>query len=59
MPKLHGHLGVTGVHAWYDPITKGTYALNVGNTKDMVKSFQLLIMILQLVQKEQKKLISK
>jgi len=55
LPRLQGHLGVTGVHAWYNPITKDTFVLNVGNTKDMVKSFKLLIMIMQLVEKEHKK----
>ena len=55
LPRLQGHLGVTGVHAWYDPATKGTFVLNVGNTKDMAKSFKLLISILQLVQREYKK----
>lgn len=57
LPKLQGHLGVTGVHAWYDPGTKASYVLNVGNTGDMVKSFQLLIKIVQLVQRESKKLM--
>ena len=49
LPRLQGHLGVTGIHAWYDPATKATFVLNVGNTKDMVTSFKLLIKILQLV----------
>lgn len=52
MPQLQGHLGVTGVHAWYDPVTKATFVMNVGNTKDMVKSFRLIIKILQLIYKE-------
>lgn len=55
LPRIQGHLGVTGVHAWYDPITKSTFVLNVGNTKDMTKSFTLLIKILQLVQQEHRK----
>lgn len=54
LPRLQGHLGVTGVHAWYNPLTKDAFVLNVGNTKDMVKSFKLLITILQLVQREYK-----
>jgi D-alanyl-D-alanine carboxypeptidase len=49
MPRLQGHLGVSGVHAWYDPQTKATFVMNVGNTKDMVLSFKVLIRILQLV----------
>lgn len=56
LPKLQGHLGVTGVHAWYDPETKATFVMNVGNTKDMVKSFRLIIKILQLVYKELRKI---
>lgn len=55
LPRLQGHLGVTGVHAWYDPATKGTFVLNVGSTEDMAKSFRLLISILQLVQRASKK----
>lgn len=54
LPRLQGHLGVTGVHAWYNPVTHDTFVLNVGNTKDMVKSFKLLIAIMQLVQQEHK-----
>lgn len=53
LPRLRGHLGVTGVHAWYDPASQATYVLNVGNTKDMATSFRLLIDILMLVQREQ------
>lgn len=49
LPRLQGHIGVTGVHAWYDSATKSTFVLNVGNTKDMVLSFKLLIKIIQLV----------
>ncbi len=49
LPKLQGHLGVTGVHAWYDPTSKATFALNVGNSKDVVASFKLLIKIVQVL----------
>ena len=49
LPRLQGHLGVTGVHAWYDPTTKAAFVLNVGDTKDMVLSFKLLIKIISLV----------
>ena len=49
LPRLQGHLGVTGVHTWYDPKTKATFALNVGNTKDMAASFRLLIKIMQIL----------
>jgi len=55
LPRLQGHLGVTGVHAWFNPNNKDSFVLNVGNTKDMVKSFKLLIMIVQLVAREYKK----
>ncbi|MGI6508384.1 MAG: serine hydrolase domain-containing protein [Saccharofermentanales bacterium] len=51
LPRLQGHLGVTGVHAWYDPKSKATFALNVGNTKDMAASFRLLIKIIQILLK--------
>lgn len=51
LPKLQGHLGVTGVHAWYDPKTKASFALNVGNTKDIAMSFKLLIEMMQTLNK--------
>lgn len=49
LPRLQGHLGFTGVHAWYDPQTKSSFVMNVGNNKDMVRSFKLLIGIVQIV----------
>lgn len=49
LPSLWGHLGVSGVHAWFDPRTGACFVLNVGNTRDMVLSFRLLISIVQLV----------
>ncbi len=49
LPRLQGHLGVTGVHAWYDPVTGTACVLNVGDTGDMVMSFKLLIRIMQLI----------
>ncbi len=55
LPRLQGHLGVTGVHAWYDPMSKATFVMNVGNTRDMVMSFRLLIQILQMVDQEIRK----
>lgn len=51
LPKLQGHLGVTGVHAWFDPVSKNALVLNVGNTKYMSLSFRLLISIVQVIQK--------
>lgn len=51
LPKLQGHLGVTGVHAWYDPNTEAYFVLNVGNAKDMEMSFRLSISIVQVVYK--------
>lgn len=49
LPRLQGHLGVTGVHAWYDPETQVSFVLNVGNAKDMSNSFRLLIQIIQIL----------
>ena len=54
-PKLHGHLGVLGVHAWVDIIHGDIYIINMGNLSDMAKSFQLLIKIVAEVEKEHKK----
>jgi D-alanyl-D-alanine carboxypeptidase len=56
MPRLQGHLGILGVHAWYDKETKDTYVINVGSTKDMVKSFQYLINVINIIEKEKKQL---
>lgn len=58
LPRLQGHLGVTGVHAWYDPISRATYVMNVGSMQDMARSFQLLIQIVSMVEKEQRKQMS-
>jgi len=49
LPRVQGHLGVTAVHAWYDPKSKGMFVLNVGDTKEMASSFRLLIKILEIV----------
>jgi len=54
LPRLQGHIGVTGVHAWYDPATKATIVMNVENTKDMARRFQLLIKILKVIYSELK-----
>lgn len=54
LPRLQGHLGVTGVHAWYDPHTNLRIVLNVGNTKDVATSFKMLITVLQMIEKYQK-----
>ena len=57
MPKLQGHLGILGVHAWYNKDSKDVYVLNVGSTKEMVKSFQYLINVINIVEKEKKQLV--
>lgn len=54
LPSLYGHLGVTGVHAWYDPISHDLYVLNIGNTQHMVKSFKILIKSMQIVHQAKK-----
>ena len=55
LPRMIGHLGVTGVHAWIDPQTKTTIVMNVGNMSHMGKSFQTLITVVQLIEQELKK----
>ena len=55
LPQLRGHLGITGAHAWFDPMTGDSFVLNVGDTEGMVMSFRLLITIVQLVRREHKK----
>jgi len=54
LPRLQGHIGITGAHAWYDPETRASFVLNVGDVKDMALSFRILIKIMQLVQKSYK-----
>jgi len=49
LPRLQGHLGVLGVHAWFDKSTDTTYIINVGDIKKMVPSFQLLIQLVQVM----------
>lgn len=58
MPRLQGHLGVTGVHAWYNKDTKDTYVFNVGSNKLLARSFQYLVNMVMIIEK-QKKQISK
>jgi len=59
MPRLQGHLGILGVHAWYDKETKDTYVINVGSNKDMIRSFQYLINIINIIEKEKKLSVKK
>ena len=49
LPNLQGHWGMTGVHACYYPQTGACFVLNVGNDKDMARSFKLLIKLLRLL----------
>ena len=43
---------MTGVHACYHPQTGACFVLNVGNDKDMARSFKLLIKLLRLLASE-------
>jgi D-alanyl-D-alanine carboxypeptidase len=45
LPRLIGHTGILGVHAWIDPATRDTYVINVGDVDKIAGSFQLLIQI--------------
>lgn len=51
MLRLQRHLGVTDVHAWYDPKTKNSFVLNVVNANQLSASFRLLIAVVQIEQK--------
>lgn len=55
LPRLQGHLGVLGVHAWYHPEDGDTYVLNTGNADRIAGSFMTLIKVVQLVEREKKK----
>jgi len=54
LPRLYGHLGVLGVHAWFNPSTGDTFVINVGNMNQMVSSFQLLIQLVMTIEKKRK-----
>jgi D-alanyl-D-alanine carboxypeptidase len=54
LPRLSGHLGVLGVHAWFDSQTGDTYVINVGNMGKMVDSFRLLIEIAALLNRPER-----
>ncbi len=54
LPKLKGHLGVLGVHAWFHPDQADIYIINMGNISDMVKSFQLLIQMVTQIESARK-----
>ncbi|KQZ85867.1 hypothetical protein ASD56_06185 [Microbacterium sp. Root166] len=49
LPRTIGHLGVTGVHLFSDPERDITIVLNLHSTKEMTRSFQLHIQLLQRV----------
>ena len=44
-PQFYGHLGVTATHLWYEPKSKLSIALNLGDTRRMRESFILLIQL--------------
>lgn len=45
LPESLGHLGITGVHFWYDPLTETTVVLNYGSNAMLEQSFVDLITI--------------
>lgn len=49
LPRTVGHLGVTGVHLFSDPVRDITIVLNLHSTAEMTRSFQLHIRLLQRV----------
>ncbi|MGA7148391.1 MAG: serine hydrolase domain-containing protein [Microbacterium sp.] len=49
LPRTIGHLGVTGVHLFTDPERDITIVLNLHSTREMTRSFQLHIQLLQRV----------
>ncbi len=42
-PRLYGHSGIFSGHLYYDPVSDAMYFLNLSSTKQMNKSFQILI----------------
>lgn len=49
LPRTIGHLGVTGVHLFFDPEREIILALNLHSTREMTRSFRLHIQLLQRV----------
>lgn len=49
LPRLIGHLGVTGVHAFTAPELGLRIAMNFHSTREMVRSFRVHIRLVQLV----------
>jgi D-alanyl-D-alanine carboxypeptidase len=49
LPRTIGHLGVTGVHLFTDPERHITLVLNLHSSREMTRSFQLHIRLLQAV----------
>lgn len=54
LPRLIGHTGILGVHAWIDPLTMDVYVINVGDASKISVSFQLLIQLIMTVRKPAK-----
>ena len=54
-PRLYGHLGVLGVHAWIDPESNDAFVINVSDMGKMGLSFRLLIELVSLLKKERQK----
>jgi D-alanyl-D-alanine carboxypeptidase len=54
LPRLHGHLGVLGVHAWFNPATGDTFVINIGNMDRIAASFQLLIQLVMMLENARK-----
>jgi D-alanyl-D-alanine carboxypeptidase len=54
LPHLYGHLGILGVHAWWNPLTGDTFVINVGNRDQIIPSFKLLIQVVTLIEKARK-----
>lgn len=49
LPRLYGHIGVVATHAWYEPLSETTVVLNMGDSRQMVASFRLLIEVMQIL----------
>ncbi|MCK7488018.1 MAG: beta-lactamase family protein [Bacillus subtilis] len=52
-PRLYGHSGIFSGHLYYDPVSDAMYFLNLSSTKQMNKSFQILIQMVSTLEKAQ------
>lgn len=49
LPHLYGHIGVVATHTWYEPLSETTVVVKMGDCRQKVASFRLLIEVKQIL----------